>query len=393
MYLNMDADLMARQRDIANNLETGEALRVFSPELVHSLFPSDLEAEQWPVPARINFEEEGTKDLGDLRALPNEIMDLIIKKLDLPSAISFSYVSRTANVLIQQSPVPFLKQWAPDMPKFLRNSYIQREWSIAQIKATLRCSQCVSCGESCSRIFLATMERVCQPCMQYNHAYWCLPIQQAAITFGLPAIEVTKLTPIYIPGLSVRNLGSRDQSAWVVPIKVALAKGLELYGTRDAIRRHVEAYSPRPDTLQGGSDPNEETFTIRSHLDIYRSASLDPLTPAELRSPLVTKYPHVHVHSAGISIRTFVVPYGNTRKIMRSCRGCAAMITHPNLALLNTRQMQMLRLDPNLTSLERGVVLFRRAFRVWELPELLDHLRNECLGGWALMHAGSSGEQ
>ncbi|KAJ5455242.1 hypothetical protein N7475_010363 [Penicillium sp. IBT 31633x] len=385
MDFRLNSELMIKQRTIANSREPAELLELLAPTHSHHMFPEDLDVEKWPLPVRMKFKEKGKKDLETMSCVPNEVMDMIVGKLDLPSALSLSYVNRTANVLIQKSPVPFLKQWAPKLPRILKESYIQSEWTISQLKDVIRCGNCVSCGETCDHIFLATMERVCQPCIQYNHAYWCLPFNKAVLIFGLGPKEIAKIKPIYVPGLSITS-GLTDPSAWVVPTKTVLAVGLQLHGSRKGIKHAAEGSRTPEEDKNSGNPDGKDDFVVKSQWDFYRAASLDPSTPAELRTPLILRHLHIQVHSRGISLRAFVVPQGNTRKIIRSCRGCAAMLTHPNLELITNQQMEMMRLDPDLNKYERGVVLFRRAFRVWTAAEMIEHIRSECLGGWSLMN-------
>lgn len=120
----------------------------------------------------------------------------------------------------------FLKQWAPGLPKIIRNTMTEHVWTIGQLEAAIRAENCVSCGELSDHIFIPTMERICMGCMRFNQAYWCCNLDDAMKIFGLNTCDVENINKIHDPRLP---LNDESDSAWLVPVKSALAIALGVW--------------------------------------------------------------------------------------------------------------------------------------------------------------------
>ncbi|KAJ6178562.1 hypothetical protein N7519_009023 [Penicillium mononematosum] len=310
---------------------------------------------------------------------------MIVNKLDIMSANKFSHVNRLANHFVQQSPMSFLRQWAPGMPKMLRRSQIHLYWNILQLKEAILRVNCVVCGEQSVQLYLPTMERICHPCVHDNHAFWCLPVEQAALIFGLDIPDLVHPQTMYLPQLSKIDFDYTDLGAWVVPIKLALTKALEMYGTREGIKRAVEGKTPIPGARKY-ANPDDEEFEVENQHDIYRAAKLHSPTPVRMRLLVSLGNYHRTAHHHEVSCRVPVVNRDNTRQTHYSCRGCTAMLTYNKGERISDTNMRLMRLDPELDKYERSFQLFRRAFRVWTKEELIEHIRAECIAGWILLY-------
>ncbi|CAP87062.1 hypothetical protein PCH_Pc24g01540 [Penicillium rubens Wisconsin 54-1255] len=251
MNLKLVPEQISWGRAFANSREPAKMLKILgnSPR---SLNTGIVDIEVRPVPVAIGPKEKPVKDLGDMRSLPNELVDMIVNTLDLPSAIRLSYVNRVAHHFTQ----------------------IRMNWNILELKEAIIRENCVVCGEACVQLYLPTMERICHPCVHDNHAYWCLPVQQAAIIFGLGLPDLIDTQTMYLPQLSKVDLDFGDLGAWVVPIKLALTKALELYGTRKGVKRAAEGNSPIADKDEKYDNPDDEEFVVENRRDIYRAATL-----------------------------------------------------------------------------------------------------------------------
>lgn len=388
MNLTLDPEELSWGHDFANSREPAKMLRILAKS-PRTLETGIVDIEVRPVPKAIRPKEKATEDLGYMRRLPNEILDMIVNKLDMPSAISLSYVNRIANQLVQKSPVGFLRQWAPGMPKILKKTQIHENWSIHELKEAIMREKCVICGASSVQLYLPTMERICHPCLHENHSYWCLPIEKAAIIFGLDLPDLINTQTVYLPRLSRNGFDLGDLGAWVVPVKVALTKALELYGTRKGIKHAVEGtvFSTYGEEESGTLDDDGEEFVVENQHDIYRAAPLDSPNSVKLRLLISMGNYHQHAHHHEVSCRVSVVNRDNTRKMLYSCRGCTAMLTHPKMESISDSQMEMMRLDPAFDKYERSFEIFRRAFSVWTEADMIEHIRTECIGGWFLLHA------
>lgn len=397
MELRLDPEELSWGQDFANSREPAKMLKIIAKS-PRSLETGIVDIEVKPVPEPIRPKEKATEDLGNMRRLPNEIFDMIINKLDVPSAISLSYVNRIANELVQKSPVAFLRQWAPGMPKILKKTQIHKNWSIHELKEAIMREKCVVCGASSVQLYLPTMERICHPCLHENHSYWCLPIEKAAIIFGLDLPDLINSQTMFLPRLSRNESDLGDLGAWVIPVRLALIKALQLYGTRRGIKHAVEGTVPSTDgeeesgTPDDDDDDDDEEFVVENLYDIYRAAPLNSPNSVKLRLLISMGNYHQYAHHHEVACRVSVVNRDNTRKIHYSCRGCIAMLTHPKTELISDSHMKMMRLDPALDKYERSFAIFRRAFSVWTEADMIEHIRSECIGGWFLLHAEGQNE-
>ncbi|CAG8910128.1 unnamed protein product [Penicillium egyptiacum] len=386
MDFKLNPEQLSWGRAFANSREPAKLLKILAKS-PNSLETGIVDIEVRPVPVPIVSKENPIEDLGDMKCLPHEVVDMIVNKLDIPSAISLSYVNRIANHFVQQSPVSFLRQWAPGMPKILKQTQIHENWSILELKEAIIREKCVACGKSSVQLYLPTMERICHPCIHDSHAYWCLPVEQAALIFGLDLPDVINTQTIYLPRLSKKNFDLGDLGAWVVPIKLALTKALELYGSRKAIKRAAEGNPPGTDEDEEDRASDDEEFVIENQHDIYRAAPLNSLPSVKMRLLVSLGNYNRHAHHHEVACRVPVVNRDNTRKTLYTCRGCTAMLTHPKTDAISDSHLEMMRLSPALDKYERSFEIFRRAFCVWTEAEMIEHVRNECIGGWILLYA------
>ncbi|EKV04350.1 Cyclin-like F-box [Penicillium digitatum] len=386
MSIMLDPEQLSRGRTFANSWEPAKLLKVIAKS-PRTLETGIIDIEVRPVPEAIRCKEKATEDFGNMRCLPNEVVDLIVHRLDILSAISLSYVNRITNQFVQQSPVSFLRQWAPGMPKILRKTQIHQNWSIHELKEAIIREKCVVCGDASVQLYLPTMERICHPCMHENHAYWCLPVEQAAIIFGLDLPDLINTQTMYLPRLSKNGFDLGELGAWVVPVKLALTKALKLYGTRKGIKRAVEGSPSSSDADEEQDPPDDEEFVVENQHDIYRAAPLNTPNSVKLRLLISMGNYHQHAHHHEVACRVPVVNRDNTRRILYSCRGCTAMLTHPKMESISDNYMRMMGLDPALDKYQRSFAIFRRAFRVWTLAEMIEHIRTDCIGSWFLLHA------
>jgi hypothetical protein len=342
--------------------------------------------------------EAEAADMGDMRSLPFVLLQDIVEHLDLRSALNFSLVNRIANSVVEESPVTFLKKWAPGFPRALSFTRIIRSWTILQLKNTIRSGHCVSCGNLTKTIWLANMERCCQPCMQHNQAYWCLNKKQTTVAFALTMEEIDKIRPIFVMGLLDDNTDEnfpnglldprslRDYGSWVYPIKHTLARALEVYGSREAVKAAAEEVrteligDPRFVDIRGAS------FLSEFHYDHFRDASLKPLTSAQLRSPEFINHWSIPAVANGGYFTAPVVPHAQTQLIIHGCRGCIVFLTHPHTLMLDEQERKYLGIDPFWTPEEAYVEIYRRAYRMRTVDEMVEHIRTQCLGGWSLIH-------
>ncbi|KAI1832821.1 hypothetical protein DTO027I6_8135 [Penicillium roqueforti] len=388
--ITLEPEQLAWGKDFATYQEAAKVLSILgnSPR---SLETGIVDVEVRPVPVAIKPKGTATADLGMISRLPNEVVDMIINKLDLPSAISLSYVNRIANHYVQKSAVSLLRQWAPGLPKILMNIQSLKIWSIHDLKEAIIREKCVMCGNSTVQLYLPTMERICHPCVHNNHAYWCLPLERAAMIFGLDLPDLIGPETVFLPrlGKDEDDMDLGDLGAWVIPVKVALTRALEIHGSRKAIKRAAEGLfgSDDDEANEYDEDGSDDEFTVVNQHDIYRAVSLDTPNAVKMRFLISLGNCNLHAFHHEVSCRVPVVNRNNTRKILYACRGCTAMLTHPQMETISNTHMEMMQLDPALDKYERSFEIFRRAFHVRTMAEMVEHVRTECIGGWFLLHA------
>jgi hypothetical protein len=384
MSIHLVSEHISWGQAFANTREPSKVLDILANN-PRSLNTGIVDIEVRPVPVAIKPKGKPVKDLGVMSCLPNEVVDMIVNKLDIMSANKFSHVNRLANHFVQRSPMSFLRQWAPGMAKILKHTQIHLYWNILQLKEAILRENCVVCGESSVQLYLPTMERICHPCVHDNHAYWCLPVELAAIIFGLDISDLIDPQALFLPQLCKIDFDYTDLGAWVVPIRLALTKALEKHGNRESIKHASEGRSPLA-VVETFANPDDEEFEVVNQHDIYRAAKLYSPTPVRIRLLVSLGNYHRTAHHHEVSCRVPVVNRDNTRQTHYSCRGCTAMLAYNKSERISDANMRLMGLDPALDKYERSFEIFRRAFRVWTEADLIEHIRTECIAGWILLY-------
>ncbi|KEQ90390.1 hypothetical protein AUEXF2481DRAFT_93005 [Aureobasidium subglaciale EXF-2481] len=111
-------------------------------------------------------------DLGLLASMPPELIQATLTQLDLQSLANLRMVNRQASSTVDS--VPMLRAIVKHAPHALRGAlkietaqYINCE----TLHRTLHTTECKTCGDFGTYIYLLTCERVCFSCLVYNRNY------------------------------------------------------------------------------------------------------------------------------------------------------------------------------------------------------------------------------
>ncbi|WPH02136.1 Hypothetical protein R9X50_00499100 [Acrodontium crateriforme] len=148
-----------------------------------------------------------SSSLGDLDALPLELLHVIFAMLDFKS---LSDISRTC----------------------LR----------ANIHAALLSADCISCGSYGAFLFLPTCERCCYHCLWRNQSLWVIPISTAKKCFGFSAAGAKTLSIMHsLPGkYHVRHTISRQRPIRLVCVGAAKKLAIAENRSEDCMRQDLE---------------------------------------------------------------------------------------------------------------------------------------------------------
>jgi hypothetical protein len=351
--------------------------------------------------------------LGTLQRIPQEIIDRIVSEMDFATISKFGRVSTATRYSVQncRTFVELLK-FAPYLPGVLRATQTLTYHSIKDAWCEMKTDKCHSCGGTGTCLFLPTCERVCQPCLRLNPAFWTCPRGVAAVAFGLTQEQVMQVPTICT--LAVVNGIFHTQAPFTqeeprhrlvparrsiqVSIQLALKHAIKIYRSLEEVKRVAE---------QGEVIHHDATETDHDKLDWFsflRSVPLGPInrSPALLNSPPISVpadwastapfFPpcKINENSAGRlhpGIVSIDFPYVSLsrERLQRSylCNGCHEMFNDNRFMRLHSSRYLDEITPLGLHGIKReeflGREFFRRAltFRTWE--DTRKHLR-DCPG-------------
>ncbi|KAJ5582403.1 hypothetical protein N7535_001023 [Penicillium sp. DV-2018c] len=385
MNYHLDSEAITERQAMAKVLDSNELLDIVGYCDYISRINDTFEIGERPYPA-----DTHVHDLGDLSRLNVHVLQEVVERLDLRSALKFSLVNRYAHQLVDRGSVTFLKKWAPELPKALAYTRVIRYWEISQLKDAIRSSRCVSCGELGKYIWLATMERCCPWCMMNSSAYCCLDKAQTTAAFALPLEEMKKICPIFVTVPSDECQNVSTSGFWAYPIKHTLARALEIYGSIEAVKAAAVKICAGQQNARFADIRKAEILPAWQY-DLLRAAQLKPLSLAQTNTagfvaPMSNQsfgaVPHESFFPAAI------VPHAQTQLITYECRGCKALLWYRHIRNLDDQDKTLLKISLSSTAAEAYAEMHRRAFRIWTSDDMIDHIRSECLGGWCLVYDG-----
>lgn len=107
-------------------------------------------------------------------------------------------------------------------------------------------AECEVCGDFAGYLYLITCKRVCFTCLSQNILYLPLTPQHAWSQFGVSSAIVDKLPWMrVVPGIYSPYDGKIVEPTILVDYKSCLDKCLALYGSFDAMRKHVSDVEAR----------------------------------------------------------------------------------------------------------------------------------------------------
>ncbi|KAJ5130692.1 uncharacterized protein N7515_006731 [Penicillium bovifimosum] len=391
MQFLSDPVTVAKAKSMAKSMDPVTLLHITAtPEYAE---PIDRTVEIGkPLDPDIRFEN----DLGNLNRFPLEILLEIVEHLDVASAMDFSMANRMARHVVARSSVTFIKKWAPKLPRDLWLARIPRRFAVWELKEAIRSKHCISCGQLACSIWLVEMVRCCVQCMQHFPANWCLTKAQTTAAFALPLDEIAKIGPIFAIGMREEDVivnssrGKDVLGCWVYPIRRTLARAMELYGSREAIKTAAQQIrtgiqDPRFAVVQNSVSVSE------FDCDKFRAARLEPLTPAQLYSG---EFRHVWALSSianGNAICAPIVPHAQKQLFIYACRGCVALlrhpsVVHPHLGSFDDETKRWLNIDQSRTANETYFEVCWRPYRMRSIDGMVEHIQTECLGGLSMIY-------
>lgn len=141
-------------------------------------------------------------NIGDLNALPLEIVHLILSTLDLRSLTDFRALSWRARALVDNFP-PYnnIVRHSPDVLRALLSTHMAIYFTAQDIFNALCTQQCSICGNFGPFLDLFTSCRSCLTCVMYSDALLCITASSAKEKLGLNSKALRALpTLLSVPG-------------------------------------------------------------------------------------------------------------------------------------------------------------------------------------------------
>ncbi|KAJ5555287.1 hypothetical protein N7535_007726 [Penicillium sp. DV-2018c] len=385
MDFELDPEVINKGQAMAKLLDSNELLRIVAHSEDNDGVDGISGVGEQPYPE--NTPMHDMHDMGDLSRLGLDILQEVVEHLDFGSALQFSLVNRYAHQLVERSSLTFIKKWAPSLHRTLWIARIIGYWELWQLKAAIRDGRCASCGDLAKEICVATMVRCCPLCLKHNAAYWCLTKAQTTAAFALPLEEINKIQPVFAPDLYEEGSTS---GGWGYPIKHTLSRAIEVHGSIGAVAAAAR------EICAGKQDPRfadvpKSAILPPLNYDHFRAAQLEPLTWAQATNRSVGT-PFREMTTSGGFFRAEIVPRGQTQLITYGCHGCVSYLMYRHGMKINRQERTWLDIGYSYGLLDLHVELSRRAARIRTADHLVDHIRSECLGGWALIYEARRGQ-
>lgn len=189
-------------------------------------------------------------NIGDLEALPSEIIHSIFNVLDLQSLTDFRAISWRARALLDGFP-PYnaIVQHSPDALRALLSTHMAVHFTAQDIFAALCTQACLSCGQFGPFLDMFTGYRHCITCVAYSDNLLSITKPSAKSEFGLNSKTMRTLpTLLSVPGQYTESERTYQKRISLVRIFSAAAAG-------SMQQQAPKASHPRPRRLGRRSVP------------------------------------------------------------------------------------------------------------------------------------------
>ena len=182
------------------------------------------------------------ESFGELDALPNELVVMIMKYLDMRSLTRLTAVSGSWRAFITSlATYNDLLRYAPEALGALRQLGKLQKHSISSLHKVLRDSSSSCCYEwkRAAQLTTLTCERACGRCLEPNRLGF-ISIKEAAQCFNLSREQRGQLSP---RKGSDRAIAALPERYWPHEVNAYKAKtmALEAHGSKEALEEHLEA--------------------------------------------------------------------------------------------------------------------------------------------------------
>jgi len=174
--------------------------------------------------ANVKRKNSPASNLGDLDALPLELLHAIFAMLDFKT---LSHIQRTClrGIAVVES-LPQYRDMIEHAPKALAalgQTQLLRHHSAAALHAALLTSECQCCGDYGPFLHLPTARRCCFFCLENSTQLWVIPVSQAKSCFNITNSQLKHLpVMLSIPGAyQVRGSVSRNRKLRLICVGTA----------------------------------------------------------------------------------------------------------------------------------------------------------------------------
>lgn len=290
--------------------------------------------------------------MGNLNGVPTEVMHMIFDDLTMADLVALRRTCRLTRSMVPGSlAYKDLTWYIPNVLRAMADMELLGAFTVKHIMDAVTSHTCVGCGNFGVCIFLPEFSRVCYTCLQYNEAFWVMPLAEARLCFDLPA-DAEDLIPWYwsIPG---RYEMANEPPVYthgrqkMVSVRAAKAFGLHLWGENGLTNHLNSLYMTNEPVL-----PDYNTFKRYRHL---HHAPLE-IGPAHHPPPVIEHFTTENGWPGmGSMLVPVVIKQRHGARIVETgvwCRGCAQasnqwrQFTRPQKLVVKYQAMREQRVFP-----------------------------------------------
>src|ERR1700722_2428082 len=278
--------------------------------------------------------------LGDLDALPIELLNAVLRCSDLYTVSTLRLLNRRARVVVDASvPYKHILRHAPRVIAALERTGVSSHFSVDEVFNALSPPACCICGRFGTFLWIPECIRCCFPCLREAPELMPMGERDAKAAFGLTKSGLAKVpimvtlagtyTPFKIPYRKKRRLLSRERAQQAATVAHGGEEGLARYikfGTSQA----KIAYDRRA----AARDTTKEAFDSQGRIN----NTIDDIT----RFMTVVPLPYFD-------------PNSRTMHVGLACQGCKFALERTSEQTLSSRQLHALYDQRDRTYTENGI--------------------------------------
>ncbi|PPR02901.1 hypothetical protein CVT26_009749 [Gymnopilus dilepis] len=284
--------------------------------------------------------EPPTASLGNLKVLPVEIFDWVIKYATMHAASSLRTVNRQTRLLVDASlPYKHIISSAPHIGATLVRTGVAPHFTVEEVFWILTHPACRVCGNFGMYLWILDLERCCFTCLKEDPNLMPMTEKDARAAFGLTAGQMSQIPVVVsLPGKYKAFGVMRRRTGKFVSRVRARQLGLAIHGDEDGLSNYF-------------TSSNSKAKAAYDKKAVQRSKPMAYDSHGRVNNTLnsVERY-LVSVHLPYLDLKTY------TTKMGLACSGCQFAVNRRSALSFTSVEMEALMRCRDCAYTEAGII-------------------------------------